>query len=804
MDATGHKARGLALLPSEWTPPYVLISASLAATIASSDGTLSGSQIGKRLIASTLSGALERLFAESSNGIVARSSAMDEDISARGLYKSVQTTFANFQTTGEAIREVWSHAAKLDPGAAPIPTILQTRIIAPLLGHLSNESRLRRDRRDWVVEMRGELSDTRASGLRALRADRLPLASIDLNCSSGEQLRTVLRRIAGAFTQPGRRIHLEWLWDGGRVWIVQCDEIAELRSTRPSAQGSAVDMPQLTVFRSPTSADADIPKVRCVAEYLDADLPHANLLLLRDPDIIVALSRGECPDDLMDDLARLANAGVVVRSDYAREKQDFEVLLPRTETEHSAEKLRDFLIESTQLLRRKGVAVADIAFLTHVFIPADAAAWSLAAPLSTEVRVDATYGLPDGLLYYSHDSYEVNLRREAIRRRIRSKDSILVCADDGTWRTAPLGAPWDWRSTLSDAELFKMANISKQLANNLQRPVETMFLIKARMSAGTTDVLPWVHRVEGVGPVAIPATESHFPGTALDVRSRGDFRLLREALADTTTGERLLIPLKPEAQVLHDESFLKSAIAEMRPERCTVDLAGSGLAHVFYELQRAAVQVRTADPLEPSETEPEAFDKLVRDLIPESIAARGERVVAYSTDGEQLSHLLKRKLIEEAFEVAGASSTNHLIEELGDVIDVLDALCTVSGADLDQVRLWAEAKRQERGGFARGVVLIETRDRSLEEALTQDTPDFSLSAELGAEVERTRRETRRREQVAVVDETEVPFDVPDADADPVRLVIDGTELHLRFQTSGVLIRRARRLDSDPNQLSLQI
>lgn len=336
----------------------------------------------------------------------------------------------------------------------------------------------------------------------------------------------------------------------------------------------------------------------------------------------------------------------------------------------------------------------------------------------------------------------------------------------------------------------------------MQRPVETMFLIKARTANGPTDVLPWVHRVEGVGPVAIPATESHFPVTAIDVRSRGDFRLLRESLANTTSGERLLIRLKPEAQVLHDETFLKSAIAELRPERCIVDLAGSGLAHVFYELQRAGVQVRTVDPLEPSEIESESFDKLVRDLIPETISAKGERVIAYATDGKELSHLLKRKLIEEAFEVAGASSTNDLIEELGDVIDVLDALCTVSGANLDQVRSWAEAKRSERGGFARGVVLIETRDRSLEEALAKDTPDFSLSAELGAEVERTRRRSKGQEQMTVMEEVEVPFEVPEAE--PVRLVIDETEFHLHFRVSGVLIRRAGRADGNPNQLLLDI
>lgn len=804
-DDRGHKAAGLERLPCNWYPRYVALPAGLAAAIAADDAGSSGTRIATRLRASDISQDLTALFDESPDGVLVRSSALDEDINARGLYLSVPTTFASFQTVGEAIRAVWKRVADLS-ASGPIPLLIQTRVVPTLSGHLSNESRLRRDRRDWVVEIQGESSLPIEHGLRASRVDRVPASSIDLGCTSPQELRAVLRRVAGAFTQPGTRTHFEWLWDGTRVWIVQCDTVAELRTAEPTVRGVAGTLPHLSTFRAPTVSDADIPKIRCISDYIAAGIDHARLVVLRDPTIIDALARGECPAPLADDLAKLAATDVVIRSDYARGNHDFETLLPRTETEHSAPRLHRFLVDTARLLRRKGVPSADIVFLAHPFIPAAAAAWSLAAPQSPEVRVDGTYGLPDGLLYYTHDSFVANVRRGRVRKRIRAKETIVCCGDDGVWRTVRVGAPWNWRPALTDDEVLSIARISKQLADHLRRPVETMFFVRAQTSDGPIDVLPWVHRTDTLSSGTVPATESHFPaGSAISVRTPADLAALRHALATVEPGERLLIRLKPEGSVLHDGSFLESVVAELSAERCVVELAGSGLSHVFYELQRAGVQVQTDDPIGPSATDPQAFDKLVRDLIPDTIAARGERVVSYEADEGELLSLLRRKIIEEAFEAAGAISTNELIEELGDLLDVIDALCTVSGTTLAQVMSWAASKRTERGGFARGLVLLETRDTLLEEALAESLPDFSLRPDLGAEVARARSTIRRTESRVLEQELEIPFSSPvPTGGDFTRVLIDGHEFHISFRPSGVLITRAARVGEDPRQLSLPL
>jgi predicted house-cleaning noncanonical NTP pyrophosphatase (MazG superfamily) len=729
---------------------------------------------------------------------------VNEEMATRGLYRSQIVTFPSYRTVSEAMLDIWGHAERLDPEAGPIPILIQARVLPQLWGHLSNEVRLRRDRRDWLAEMQSPLGGTVTSGLRALRRDRILLSEVDLSCTSAPALRKVLRRVAGTLTGPGQRVHVEWLWDGDRVWVVQYDRISELSSKRPVATGIASRLPETQIFRPLSADDADLPKARCVAEYMRYGLPHADLLVLRDRDTIGGLAIGEPSTALRADLEALAGSGAVIRTDTRRET-DFEVLLGRTDTEFSADHLAQFLIDTTNGLRDSGVPASDIAFIAHTFIPADAAAWSLAAPGTPEVRIDASYGLPDGLLYYTHDSYIVNLRRRSVQAHVRQKDRILLCDEDGKWRTAPLGAPWDWRSCLDNDEAIEIARLSKQLADQLGRPVETMFFVRAATASGTVAALPWVHRFDDVGQAAISATDSHFAtGPAIEVCNSDDLSRLRDALAGLQSGERLLIHLRPEGELLHEAGFLKQVIAEMRPERCAVELAGSALSHVYYELRRAGVQVQATDPIEPAAAEPESFDKLVRDLIPERIASKGERVLAYAADGDRLAHLLRRKLVEEAYEAAAATSTDGRVEELGDVLDVVDALCALSGTSLDDVKEWAEAKRRERGGFSQGVVLIETRDRTLDEALSAEGPTFSLSPELGAEVQVRRGSARGGAPVQLDDEIEVPYEVPDRASRKARIIVDGIEIRVAFGGHGVVIERAQAETDDPAQMRLDI
>jgi len=69
------------------------------------------------------------------------------------------------------------------------------------------------------------------------------------------------------------------------------------------------------------------------------------------------------------------------------------------------------------------------------------------------------------------------------------------------------------------------------------------------------------------------------------------------------------------------------------------------------------------------------------------------------TDDEEFGDQLRQKLCEEALEVAYAETPDELIDELGDVYEVLDALIELHGLDKEIVHQRRDQKRAERGAY---------------------------------------------------------------------------------------------------------
>jgi predicted house-cleaning noncanonical NTP pyrophosphatase (MazG superfamily) len=65
--------------------------------------------------------------------------------------------------------------------------------------------------------------------------------------------------------------------------------------------------------------------------------------------------------------------------------------------------------------------------------------------------------------------------------------------------------------------------------------------------------------------------------------------------------------------------------------------------------------------------------KLIPDRIPELAGAGGQLVAFREATGAEFGWLLRAKLVEEAAEAAGAPGPGELLEELGDVLQVLYA-----------------------------------------------------------------------------------------------------------------------------------
>lgn len=95
------------------------------------------------------------------------------------------------------------------------------------------------------------------------------------------------------------------------------------------------------------------------------------------------------------------------------------------------------------------------------------------------------------------------------------------------------------------------------------------------------------------------------------------------------------------------------------------------------------------------------YDKLVRDDVPDVIRANGETPVTHRVDGAEYQDRLAEKLTEEAGEFAASRD----VAELGDVLDVVDAICEASNVNRERLAELRASKTAERGGFEAGVVL---------------------------------------------------------------------------------------------------
>lgn len=66
------------------------------------------------------------------------------------------------------------------------------------------------------------------------------------------------------------------------------------------------------------------------------------------------------------------------------------------------------------------------------------------------------------------------------------------------------------------------------------------------------------------------------------------------------------------------------------------------------------------------------------------------------------------KLFEEAHELLGAANPNDVEGELADLLEVVRSLASATGISWEDVESKAASKKSQRGGFEKGVVLMET------------------------------------------------------------------------------------------------
>lgn len=710
----GIKGSGLRDLPGLWTPRFFLVSKRLYLQF--QDITEYGQSLSMDMViagteAQDLCTALRRIESNQDSWVIARSSAIDEDIDWRGRYKS-EPCLAKTDDVLCAIGRVFESCPPEDTTEMGI--VVQSYIrMRKASGHLSNERRVSRSVSSWVCEF-DSVSGSGSASIQKMTSVGVESAdeNRELLCVDNGSLVQALKHIAAWACNRKRRIHFEWLWDGTRLWIVQADVIPEAPGHTPSAtawHGAPVaETGPLSVLISERTVPKDRwAKLDCVKVFRQCHLPTTDLWLLEDQATLAGLAKGQCSAELRNDIEVLLAAPIVIRTDVRHADDRSRFMLPRTHTLDSVDAVVEFLIVTSIRIAKECGETSSVCFIFHRFIPARSSAFGLAAPNQTRVKVDGIWGFPDGLLFYPHDSYD--LTRDAtgkIHKRVRYKREFLDTDVNGRWIPKRLGQPLDRKSSLEDDELREIAKGTYQVALAVDAPVQVMWFIGIPSGIGHPKCLPWFFDVVSP-PREVVSQPPTLGGRDPIIRKPEDLELLRSEIEDTKSVST--IRLRPLPELLRSREFMESVAAFAQRLSLSVLIEGSVLSHAYYILRQCGVRVACADPFAPV-FKRQKFDKLVRDKIPLRIQSRGEEVNVVRLQQHELTSVLRSKAVEEALELFWAETFEEMREEIADLLEVIRALCVHEHIEDSELKRLEEAKRENRGAFDRGFFLKETQE----------------------------------------------------------------------------------------------
>lgn len=97
------------------------------------------------------------------------------------------------------------------------------------------------------------------------------------------------------------------------------------------------------------------------------------------------------------------------------------------------------------------------------------------------------------------------------------------------------------------------------------------------------------------------------------------------------------------------------------------------------------------------------YDKLIRDKIPEIIAADGKEYEVEVMSEDEYKEYLQDKLVEEVEEYIESEE----MEELADILEVMGAIAELEDVSFDEIERIREEKKDERGGFEERLKLLK-------------------------------------------------------------------------------------------------
>jgi predicted house-cleaning noncanonical NTP pyrophosphatase (MazG superfamily) len=671
--------------------------------------------------------------------VILRSSCTHENLSDRGKFLT-EISGTSVSSIKKSLLLIYNDFEKSNHDQSrSIAIIVQDYKKPKVQGHLSNERRVDENRNVWIIEREfANEEETKVDRIEVPEDSPKELDHAINKCLNANTLTKNLGIVAKFFTAKNKRVHIEWLWDGSNFWIVQVDYepaipkgvkpandwYSEQRKSKHKNRNSRNDF---EVFETVESSRSDWYKIKCVKKFAECKFPYWQIYVLENPTILQRLSEGDVDLSLASDLKKLLVTPIIVRSDVKKNdgsRDKLNVLLPRTETMYDYKSVLDFLSKQSSYFIKKGLAPNQYCFLLHQFIPSNAGAFSYASPGIDRVRIDSTWGIVEGLYFHPHDSFEVKLSEKKPSRKIRCKSQYIDFDSKGNWHSKEAGTAYDWRPSLTDHQLKTIAKYSQELADAVGKTINIMFFINDKKLY--PEILPWIYQEDELPAKGTDYTNVIFSDKRIVITSKEDIVKLKHE-PPSSSKIKLLIKLKPD--LYRDKKFIEEIAAFTKKKNYVVDIEGSILSHPYYVLHSMGVHVRCVDPFEATYTAQE-FHKLVRDKIPVLIESHAEQALVTKVSSNELMMLLKEKAIEEALELYWSRNNDAVVEEMADLLEVIMGACKAFGLEFEDIKNIAKKKREKRGGFENGVILVATKENSLFQLVNKKSRLFAEKDEI--------------------------------------------------------------------------
>ncbi|MCX6155941.1 MAG: nucleoside triphosphate pyrophosphohydrolase [Candidatus Kapabacteria bacterium] len=718
-ELVGQKGKGLLGCVKEDTPPFAIITFDFFREYLNYEINAKNLLVE---IAKDITNAFDKLGVKK---LIVRSSAKIEGFDERGFYESIENEIQtnDLKSTIELSLAKNKSNVSVSKGNE-FALIIQQLITPKLLGHLSNERRVSRNRTDWLLEIvneKGEFSDSVKFDISTIKTVTTP---ISLYCSSKQDLIQQLKVFAAHSKSNESRFHYEWVWDGARFWIVQKD--IEGNTTKGTAPGSnwSQRKPLICSFQPKVlhhfkEINHNWKKIECVETFKACRFPQGDIYALEGSKVITELIQQKRNEDLTADLSELLQYPIVIRMDIATSDNYGGVLLPRTETIFSLKEAFDFLQLYSKIFSELGVNTNDFCFLIHRFIISKSCALAFAKPRLPRVRIDSTWGIVDGLYYHPHDSFEFNSTNKTTKKKIRCKTEYLDVDETGKWFSKKSGSDWDWAESLNALQIKEISSFTTAIANFLDKSVTVMYFVDVDVNTGYPSLLPWFYTTEEIPDSSEKFTDVIFSGVSGLVTCIDDFELLKEKISSGTITGKFSIKIKLNPDILREKHFIESIGNYCKEKNISVELDGSILSHTYYILKKCGARVKSIDPFDPTYKK-QKFYKLVRDHIPIYIESKGETAKTFQLEARELLKFLKGKAIEESYEFFWEEDEDKTIEELADIYEVIRGTCKIFGINIEELIAIADKKLEKKGGFEKGIFLLETSEEALIKVISHD------------------------------------------------------------------------------------